>query len=80
MKSRVGLLQEPLGLHDPRCGFMLAVERGDCSELATCRRHLDTERAIAAGRCTECRDGHTSHYVVSLLIGNMINSIDEWNI
>jgi hypothetical protein len=50
VETRISLLKEPLGLYNPGCGFAFTAEAWDRPALATCRRHLDTEGAIAAGR------------------------------
>jgi len=41
VKSRVSLLKQPPGLHDPGRGLVFAAEAGDRPDLATCRCHLD---------------------------------------
>jgi hypothetical protein len=50
MKPRIRLLQQPLGLHDPRSSFVLTTEARYRPELATCRCHLDVDGAIALRR------------------------------
>jgi hypothetical protein len=38
VETRISLLKQPLGLHDPRGSFVLTAEAGDCPELASYRR------------------------------------------
>jgi hypothetical protein len=73
-ETRVSLLKQPLGLHNPGCSFVFTAEAGDRPGLTACRRHRDVEGAIALRRYLECRDCHARQYVVSLTQCNMSNS------
>jgi hypothetical protein len=50
VETRISLLKQPLGWHDPRGSFVLTAEAGDCPELASYRRHLDVDGTIALRR------------------------------
>jgi hypothetical protein len=55
-ETRVSLLKQPLGLHNPGCGFVFTAEAGDRPELTTCCGHLDIKGAIALRRYLKSRD------------------------
>ena len=48
-----------------RLRFVFAAEARDRPGLATCRRHLDIEGAVALRRYLECRDCHTRQYAAT---------------
>jgi hypothetical protein len=71
VETRISLLKQPLGLHDPGFRFVFASEAGDRPGQAACRRHLDIERAVALRRYLECRDCHTREYAATMPQRNM---------